>query len=99
MIDRDVCRTLLEVINGITALVHRVVHQGIRLSDGVGRVVDEARLHLLPAKSQRLRILAREWHDLEAFDARAALIQLRLGAAPIADVSNRLLILGPELLS
>ena len=51
MVDRDVGRPLLEIVDGITPFAHYLGHQTISDTDGGCRIVDELGLHLVPAGS------------------------------------------------
>src|SRR5271163_2934078 len=49
MVYRDIGRSLIEIVNGITPFAHHLGYQTIGDADGSCRIVDEPGLHLAPA--------------------------------------------------
>ncbi len=99
MVDRDVSRTLLEIVYRITAFAHHLGHQTVRLTDRFRRVVDEPRLCHPPRLDIARPGLRRQLTDLELVVFAFARKQFPLRCALAARCFDGVLVLRPELFS
>src|SRR5271165_7634835 len=51
VVDRDVGRLLVEIVDGVTALAHNLGHEPVRVAHCARRIVDECCLHHLPGSA------------------------------------------------
>ena len=99
MVDGDVGRALVEVLDRIAALAHHVDDEAVCRPDCSARGLDEPRLDLLPrGPVGRLSLLV-ERAGLEPRTSLDARLELGLGAAAVAQVLGRPLVLGSERLA
>src|SRR5205085_8480121 len=98
MVDRDVRRPLLEVLDRIAALAHHLLDQRVGLADRAARVVDEAGLRDLPRLDVALPRARDERPDVELRAALLPLGQLGLGLPLGRRLGDGAFVLGPEAL-
>src|SRR5580693_4752489 len=65
VVDRDVSRPLIEIVDGIAPLTHHLGHQTIGYSDSGCGVIDEPGLHLVPAVIEIRESRRRQRNDVE----------------------------------
>ena len=78
VVDGDVGRAMVEVVDRVAALAHHPGHQALGAPDGVLRGVDELRLHALPRRRVFLSRLGGQLDDVELLALLLALDQLGL---------------------
>ena len=96
MIDRDVGRALLEVVDGIPPVAHHLMHEAVGPADGVVRAVDEAGLDAVPLGRVVVARVAVERPDVERRPALLAAGELLFGVAATAGVGHDVLVLRAE---
>ena len=96
VIDRDVGRTLIEIVDRITTFAHHLSHESIRLTHRTRRIVDENALYDVPLLGIFLVRIRRQRDDVELLSLPFARNELLLGGALIAGLVDGPFILRAE---
>jgi hypothetical protein len=98
VVDRDVGGALVEVLDRVAPLGHHRLDQAVGARDSPAWVVDELRLHSLPALQITVAGCLGERLDLELLPAFFARLQLGLRVTLRIGLAERALVFGAELL-
>src|SRR5437867_5122956 len=96
MINRDVRGPLFEVPHRVASRLHDFLDQAVGVGDGRLRIIHETRLSGGPLPAESLSLLGRERLQCQLLDTLLARLQLLLGLAPVADLSDGPVVLGTE---
>ena len=97
VVHRDDVGLTVEVVCGVAASAHDLLHEPVGVAERAGGVVDEARLHLSPGRVVLLAFDGVEAAQLQLLAVLLALGQVLLGGAAVATVADRPVVLGAEL--
>jgi hypothetical protein len=96
VLDRDVGRATVEVLDRIAARGHHLLDQLVRLIHGIRGRVHELRLHLRPIGREPVVIGLRERTEIQRAHALAALPEIGLRETAVAGASQRPFVFGAE---
>src|SRR6185437_4611860 len=97
--DRDVCCTLLEISNWISASGHQIADQLVGLSDSPRRCIDKVSLHAVPLLGKSRSIFGGQRTNVKLLHALRALFEPGFGNTLIASLGNGAIILGTKMLA
>src|SRR5687767_12968849 len=98
MVDGDVGRPLIEVVDRIATFTHDVGQKPVRVVQRCRRTVDESGLHLPPAMRVSLKRVARQRTDIELVSVALAANQFLFCRLLLAGLRNGPVVFRAELL-
>src|SRR5689334_21672051 len=96
MMHGDIGRAALEVRHWVTAPKHQLSDEAISLAHDTGRIVDEARLQVLPVLGESRRFGRRQRDELQSLHASLPRAELGLRLVPITDGMHYALVFGSK---
>src|SRR3954464_9812809 len=96
MLDGDIGRPLLEVVDRVATIPHDALHQVVRFRYRSRRIVDEARLRRLPLLAVAPARIVRQRPELELFVTLLTLRELAFGLPATAGLLQLAVVLRAE---